>query len=211
MAMIETVAPIAIEELKKYFEDKSTSFMIDYEASELKGAKLITYLGNLDIPCDVKGYDEDFLGEYLRSTMIVNIPSLEREVTTLIMAHKMGDEVPFAEEIAAWEKKIDSLSLFNMYTLNDDTVKEWVRSFPEDDTKDLQGINFVSLLKNEETYVLFELVKQENLTFFSSYFDEYMFKGNNLFSYWAHENNPLFLLTWGITSGTAQELLEAQA
>lgn len=211
MSAIETVAPIAIEELKKYFEDKSTSFMIDYEASELKGAKLITYLGNLEIPCDVKGYDEEFIGEYLRSTMIVNIPSLERDVLALIMAHKMGEEVPFQDEIAAWEKKIDSLTLFNMYTLNDDNIKEWVKTHPEDDTKDLEGINFVSLLKNEETYALFELVKQENLTFFSSYFDEYMFKGNNLFSYWAHENNPLFLLTWGITSGTAQELLEAQA
>ena len=211
MNVIETVAPIPLDVLKSYFVDKSASFMIDYEASELKGSKLITYLGNLEIPCDVKNYDDDFVGEYLKSTMIVSIPSVEKEVTEMIMAHKLGGEVKFKEDIQSWEKKLDSMTLFNMYTLNDDSIKDWVRQFPEDGTKELEGINFVSLLKNEETYALFEHVNQDNLTFYSSYFDEYMFKGNNLFSYWANENNPMFLLTWGITSGTAQELLEAQA
>ena len=28
-----------------------------------------------------------------------------------------------------------------------------------------------------------------------------MFKGQNLYSYWANENNPMFLLTWGIANG----------
>jgi hypothetical protein len=210
MSIIETAVPIPIDVLKQYFEDKSTSFMIDYEKSELKGSKLITYLSNLDIPCDVKNYDEELIGEYLNSTMIVNIPALEMEVLSLIMMHKMNEEVPFKEEVESWEKKIDSLTLYNMYTLNDEDIKEWVKQHPTDDTKDLKGVNFISLLKNEETYCLFELIKQENLTYYSNYFEEYMFKGKNLFSYWANENNPLYLLTWGITSGVATELLEAE-
>lgn len=211
MNVIETVAPIPLELLKTYFVDKSASFMIDYEASELKGSKLITYLGNLEIPCDVKNYDDDFIGEYLKSTMIVSIPSVEKEVTEMIMAYKLGAIIKFKDEIESWEKKLDSMTLFNIYTLNDESIKDWVRQFPEDKTKELEGINFVSLLKNEETYTLFEHVNQDNLTFYSSYFEDYMFKGNNLFSYWANENNPMFLLTWGITSGIAQELLEARA
>jgi hypothetical protein len=28
-----------------------------------------------------------------------------------------------------------------------------------------------------------------------------MFKGQNLYSFWANENNPMFLLTWGIAVG----------
>jgi hypothetical protein len=28
-----------------------------------------------------------------------------------------------------------------------------------------------------------------------------MFKGNNLYSYWANENNPMFLLTTSIATG----------
>jgi hypothetical protein len=29
-----------------------------------------------------------------------------------------------------------------------------------------------------------------------------MFKGKNLYSYWANENNPMFLLTFNIAEGT---------
>jgi hypothetical protein len=32
-----------------------------------------------------------------------------------------------------------------------------------------------------------------------------MFKGKNLFSFWANENNPLFLLTWGIANNIHNE------
>jgi len=141
----------------------------------------------------------------------VNIPSVEKEVSGMIMSLKLGEEVTFKEDLQSWEKKLDSMTLYNMYTLNDESIREWVRQFPTDETKELQGINFVSLLKHEETYALFEHVNQDNLTFYSAYFEEYMFKGNNLFSYWANENNPMFLLTWGITSGTAHELLEAES
>ena len=28
-----------------------------------------------------------------------------------------------------------------------------------------------------------------------------MFRGKNLYSYWANENNPLFLITFGISEG----------
>ena len=34
-----------------------------------------------------------------------------------------------------------------------------------------------------------------------------MFKGKNLYSYWANDNNPLFLLTVSIANGTAIECL----
>lgn len=207
--IIETKAPIAIEDLKKYFEDKSTSFMIDYAESELQGERLLVYLSNLDIPCDIKNYDKDLIQTYLKATMIVNIPSLEHEVINLLLALKLNEEVPFKEDLKIWEKKIDSLSLYNMYTINVPEIQEWVAQFPEENTGDLEGINFISLLKHEETYTLFEFVKQENLTFYSKYFNEYMFKGQNLYSYWAHENNPMFLLTWSVAAGTIAELRQA--
>ena len=47
MNVIETTAPIKIEELKKYFADKETFYVIDYANSDLKGSKLLTYLSNL--------------------------------------------------------------------------------------------------------------------------------------------------------------------
>jgi hypothetical protein len=39
-----------------------------------------------------------------------------------------------------------------------------------------------------------------------------MFKGKNLYSYWANINNPMFLLTFGIGSGdvTTEQYVEAR-
>lgn len=198
--MIETTAPISIDNLKKYFEDKDTSFLIDYEQSELKGDKLLVYLSNLAVPCDLKNFDADLVEAYLRTTMLVNIPSVEMEVIRLLFLMKEGQPVPFVDLLMDWERKIDSLTLYNMYVIDVPEFKTFVESFPEDDTKSLEGINFVSLLKNEEMYVLFEKIREENLTNFTSYFNEYMFGGKNLYSFWANGNNPLFLLTWGIAT-----------
>lgn len=209
MNIINTTAPIALDDLKKYFEDKETHFIIDYQNSELQGDKLLTYLGNLDLPCDVINFDQEFVSAYLRTQMLVNIPSLETVVIAMLGKLKMGEEVEDKEELLSWERKIDSLSLFNIYAVNSDEMKDWVKQFPEDDTKDLKGVNFISLLKNEDFYLLFKKINQDNLTYFSSYFNDYMFKGNNLFSYWANENNPMFLLTWAIASGNIKEAQEA--
>ena len=45
--MINTIVPIELKDLKKYFEDKTESYLIDYENSTLKGAQFLTYLSNL--------------------------------------------------------------------------------------------------------------------------------------------------------------------
>ena len=47
--MINTIVPIELKDLKKYFEDKTQSYQIDYLNSKLKGAQFLTYLSNLDI------------------------------------------------------------------------------------------------------------------------------------------------------------------
>ena len=76
--MINTIVPIELKDLKKYFEDKTQSYQIDYLNSKLKGAQFLTYLSNLDIPCDLVNYDNDLLKEYFETSMLVNIPTLEK-------------------------------------------------------------------------------------------------------------------------------------
>jgi len=129
MNVINTTAPIALDQLKKYFEDNQTYFIIDYGSSELQGDKLLTYLGNLDLPCDVINFDQEFVGDYLKTQMLVNIPSLETVVIAMLGKLKMGEEVDNKEELLSWERKIDSLSLFNMYTVNSDEMQNWVRLY----------------------------------------------------------------------------------
>jgi len=212
MSVIYTKAPIGLEDLKVYFQDKDTKYLIDYGTSDLKGEKLLTYLGNLDIPCDII-YDNDeslfeMVEAYLKFNHIVNIESLESRVIDMIFQRKnlkpqFTPEIidKFSGMLDQWIQKLESLVLFNIFCVNDETLKDYVRAQKEDDTNSTEGINFVSLLKHQNFYTFFEGVNESDLIYYSKYFNEYMFKGKNLYSYWANENNPMFLLTWGIVTG----------
>jgi len=211
--VIKTIAPIAIEDLKKYFLDKSITYNIDYTNSKIKDTKLLTYISNLDIPCDIsfndKNEQEALLKEYLNSTVICSIPSLEILTINLLLEYKeIYNSILYKnfiednlEIIKQWESKLDSLTLYNMYIVNSPEMKEFAKRFPEDDTEDLTGINFLSLLKHELFYIYYGKIKESNLKFYTKYFNDYMFRGKNLYSYWATENNPLFLITFGISNG----------
>jgi hypothetical protein len=214
MNIVETIAPISIDNLKKYFTDKTTFFVINYKDSTLRGTKLLTYLSNLDIPCDINfkncSSDEclDILKDYLHTAMIVNIPSLEK--ATIAILHQVKELAPIHDKefietnkeiLNKWICKLESLTLYNMYIVKDETFKEFVDSFEIDESNELIGVNFISLLKHRSFYSFFGNTNQKRLKFYSHYFNDYMFKGKNMYSYWANENNPLFLLTYGIAEG----------
>ena len=222
MNKIKTPAPISIDNLKLYFEDKETFYEIDYASSTIKGDKLLVYISNLDIPCDIIVESDEDLEEillhYLDSSFLVNLPSLESKVIDLLLQYK--EIIPVKNEsllsslksqLTNWTEKLDSLPLYNMYVINDETIKSWVtESHTTDSTDSLEGVNFVSLLKRPEFYNFFDKPMFEP-KYYSTYFNDYMFKGTNLYSFWAHTNNPMFLLTQAIASGqlNTQEYINA--
>lgn len=213
--VITTTAPIAIEYLKEYFADKETTYVIDYAESELKGEKLLVYLGNLDLPADIKFETSEDLEEmvlaYASSTFIVNIKSLEFAMLNLLLKNEIG--FPLTNELQVlldhWSVRIKSLLLYNLHTVNLEEFNTFVDAAPKDDTDSLVGVNFVSLLKYEELGQI--IVNDDNnldeCINYTKYFNDYMFKGKNLFSYWANPNNILFLQTWSIGSGERQKIL----
>lgn len=214
MNIIKTSAPIAIEELKKYFEDKNTFYKINYSESKLKGSKLLTYLSNLDLPCDIEvdtGSEEfkELLLDYLRHPLIVNIPILE--LTTIGLLHESKGLASFGyaefiknneEIISQWSSKLDSLTLYNLYVIDSPEIKEFVLQHPINEDNTTVGINFVSLLKHEYFYKFFQRIDQSTLQVYKNYYDQNMFKGNSLYAFWANENNPMFLLTKAIAEGS---------
>ncbi len=212
MNIIQTSAPIKLEDLKKYFEDKTTFFVIDYSQSTLKADKLLVYISNLDLPCDLKINSREELQEivtaYMNSNFLVDLPSVEQIVISLLLQNKNLIDVKdtdllevLKDNLSAWTEKLDSLPLYNMYLIQDETFKKWVtEEHPIDDTTDTVGINFVSLLKNETFYSFYQTISSTP-KYYSGYFNEYMFKGKNMYEFWANENNPMFLLTHAIASG----------
>jgi hypothetical protein len=224
MNILNVSAPIAIEDLKKYFTDKTTFYVINYAESKLRGSKLITYLSNLDLPVDIDlNVNEEeryeLIKDYMNSPMLVNIGSLEFAVMSVIEEAKGLNDNGHKEFITQnkdlvdkWISKLDSLTLYNMFIINSEKMKDFVESFPLDETQEIVGVNFISLLKHPEFYSLYRKVDKQTLKFYKNYFNEYMFKGKNMYSFWANPNNPLFLLTFGIGSGdvTAEQYVEAR-
>ena len=152
MNIVETSAPIKIEDLKKFFEDKTTFFFIDYAQSTLKGEKLLVYIGNLDIPCDIKLTSKEdtleLISAYLESSALVNIPFLEHAAISLLLQRKgilekvntdMIEELK--PQLDKWTEKLDSLPLYNMCTIQDETLKNWVIEEHEENEEDsISGI-----------------------------------------------------------------------
>jgi len=213
--VITTTAPIAIEYLKEYFADKETAYVIDYANSELKGEKLLVYLGNLDLPADIKFETSKDLEEmvlaYASSTFIVNIKSLEFAMLNLLLKNEIG--VPLTDELQVlldhWSIRIKSLLLYNLHTVDLEEFNTFVDAATKDDTDSLVGVNFVSLLKYEElgNIIVGDDNNLDECINYTKYFNDYMFKGKNLYSYWANPNNILFLQTWAVASGERQNIL----
>jgi len=219
--IIITTAPISIEDLKKYFVSKDITYIIDYENSQLKSKKLLTYLSNLDIPSDIKididGDDfRELLLEYMNSHFLVKSETLERFALKVLMTRKKIIEDKWCDVfiekhkdvVDHWINIVDSLLLYNMYVISIEEFQSHAKSFENDNT--IQGINFVNLLKYSEFYSLFEDIDKDKLKFYSKLFEEYVYKGKSLFDFWCNPENHLFLATWGIAEGIveAEELVK---
>jgi len=218
--VVETPAPIAIEDLKKYFADKETFYLINYAESELKGEKLLTYLGNLDLPCDIRFTNPDDLKElvsaYLKTTFIVSIPVLEDAVINLLLANdglggSVGEEFntflkEVKEDLDHWTSRIKSGGLFNLYSSGVDELQQQVENHSlKDETDTLVGVNWINLFKYSIVNKIITNSTFEEVTYYPNYFNEYMFKGKNLYYYWAKESNPMHVLTWGIGAGVYED------
>lgn len=215
MNIVNATAPLSVDELKMYFQDKTTVFNLDYEASMLKDEKLLVYISNLEIKCDITFNDpanlNSLLEIYLNTKHLVDVPSLELVTIQKLLEHKGiidNDDVDrdFLQKnqdiLEVWTKRLSSLALYNMYCLNDESIKNQIKTtYKTNDDTSMNGINFVSLLKHEPFFEFYQDVKEEDLEYYSSYFNEYIFKGKNLYSYWANENNPYFMFTFGISKG----------
>ena len=219
--IIKTAAPISLDDLKKHFTDKTISYVIDYANSKLQGAKLLTYVSNLDLPIDIEfdpssNEGKELIKAYLTSTFLVNVPSLEIATINYLLNYRF-EETPdsFVVEnkdiFDLWSRLLDSATVYNMYMVNDESLKEFARQLPEEKFETMVGINFVQLFKHEGFYTFYQKIDQNNLKFMPQVFDDYMFKGKNLYNFWATDKNPMFLLTWGIAAGVITGSDYAQA
>lgn len=220
MKYIDTIAPIPIDSIKEYFKDKSVMFLIDYENSKLENKVFLTYLSNLDIPCDLKldSLSSEkklaLLEAYLDIKNITNVPALNIMMAQVIL-HMIGTNPltlfkslsltteecnAFIEKnrlaIEKWLVFLDSTMVFLIYSYKDLNEKIKVQeNFPTIDDENFVGLNVINLLKIPAFLELyFAAEKPVALYYFKQHFETYMFKGKSFFEYYNNESNAFIPL-----------------
>lgn len=215
MKYINAVAPIAIDQIKEYFKDKNTLFIIDYNESKLQDKVFLTYLSNLDIPCDIN-FDNtpkekifQLLASYVDIKNICNIPLLNVMIAEIILKSiGVDSNIIFSKEyftneeiyafleinkdkLVKWIDFIDSSMVFLLYSYKDLNEKLKVEeSFEIIDDHNYVGLNVVNLFKIPGFLELyFSSTKEIKMTYFKQQFETYMFKGKAFFEYYNNDVN----------------------
>ena len=218
--IISCTAPIQLDDLKKYFTDKSLNFHINYTNSVLQDKKLLVYLSNLGVPCDIILSDtfsfeerSNLLKQYMMLPLIIDVPLLNLAASLVIFKAKgynIEDAYPnpyFSEQevnkfliayddmIQKWIKFLDSCTIYAQKCIPELNSKEFL----------VGGIEIIS----DREYVGYSIVKLFSLSFFfhnyykkplgslayfEIQFEDYMFQGKNLYHYFASKNNILLPL-----------------
>ena len=224
--VISCTAPIQLDDLKKYFTDKSLNFHINYTDSVLQDKKLLVYLSNLGVPCDIVLSDtfsfeerSSLLNQYMTLPLIIDVPILNIAASLVIFKAK-GYNIEDAYPNPYFSEK----EVNKFLTDYDDIVQKWVKfldscaiyaqkCIPELNSKEFLtgGIEIIS----DREYVGYSIVKLFSLSFFfNNYykkplgplayfelqFEDYMFQGKNLYYYFVTNHN--YLLPMLRTLGT---------
>jgi hypothetical protein len=219
--------PLPIETIKEYFVDKTIEFKVKYAESKLKGKIFLTYLSNLDVPCDVvlDGTDEEellsLIKDYMEIKTISKLDTIKMAVAQIMLrASGVEDEKLFEnpvlsnelidrfiveneELVEKWLLFIDSTMLYLIYIfkeLNEELKVE--ETFGVLDDPNFIGLNVVNLFSIEGFLELYFSPEREiNIIYFKQQFEQYMFKGQSLFPYYCNENNYFIGLTMAMLDG----------
>lgn len=208
MNLIETTLPIPLPLLEEYFKEDNSVFIVDYENSRLKDSSAILYIGNIDVKARFNIPDVEsgkaLLLAYLKSTSLVYIPELIDSVVQLLLAvknlpHDLSfDPTEFIEEnkdiIQEWIQRVDSLQLFAKYSYQILKTDEH-KKYPVNNVSSPVACNFVFIIQHPLFPILLEAAEEKNIRFYPKLFNEYLFKGKNLFHFWASENNPFYVMS----------------
>ena len=149
--IISCTAPIQLDDLKKYFTDKSLNFHINYTNSVLQDKKLLVYLSNLGVPCDIILSDtfsfeerSNLLKQYMMLPLIIDVPLLNLAASLVIFKAKgynIEDAYPnpyFSEQevnkflidyddmIQKWIKFLDSCTIYAQKCIPELNSKEFL-------------------------------------------------------------------------------------
>ncbi|MFN3453362.1 MAG: hypothetical protein ACK41T_00280 [Pseudobdellovibrio sp.] len=223
----KTTVPLQIDLIKEYFENKDKFFVIDYANSQIKGNMFLTYLSNLDLPCEIdlstatKEEKFDLIKTYMETRNINPSDVLKLTVAEIILTYKLvKTEGLFVNSSFTEEEKVEFIQS------NLDLLRKWdqflyscliyLMKIHPDLNEKLQadsgfdvitdphwlGLNVINLFGiTGFTELYYSSTPWEPLKYFKPQFEEYMYKGKNLFYYFNCEENTMVHLMGAVLNG----------
>lgn len=200
-----TEAPIPVGVLRRKFTE-NIEFVIDYENSKFNDKVLITYLSNLNLKCRINLNDPDkalkLVEAYMRSPTLVALDDLLDVVINILLAYSgkpcllSFDPSDFIRAnldiVNTWMKRVASLYLYAFW-IDSSVDKAFFEKWPADTDDSLMGVNYVHLIKHPLFHLLIEDIPQQTWMHSPFFFQEYVFAGQNLYTYFAQPENPLYM------------------
>lgn len=202
-------APLGIDVLKDAVTRKlKDRLIIDVDQSGLTGPVLLTYVTNLDVGASFKfesdaGYF-DLLRSYFKATSLHSFPQLETGVAEALGQIK-GIHPPSGYDytellcdpelipvIKRWLSVVESLNVYMACTGADAASPD---NFSKQDDIDLTGINVVKLIGHDTLPLLLDNASPDRLFYYSNFFENAVFRGSRLKSYWEVSSNILYVMS----------------
>jgi hypothetical protein len=213
----QVTAPIPPQFMREYFSNNDILFVIDYNASRLKGSVFLMYLTNLAMPVDIKidlsNYEEysalmeayfDYQGVVECNTLAVlageivlhfsGVPADKRLYRSPInqdFVHRFCTENEAA--IATWCIFLDSMVTYIGKRLSPALMEE--EEVPVVDSLTIIGQNVVNLVRLPDYLTeYFSFSKLEGQLYFKRQFEDAIFGGKTLAYYFFCPSNSITLL-----------------
>lgn len=219
--------PLDDNQLLEFIDNQDKVYEINFSKNTLDNQTALTYLSNLEMKCNVDFSNLsleqkfDLIKTYMMFDSMVSIENLEKVTLQIFNQYKgliiedsildilSKDEISsFIKEnqdlLQKYDDVLSSIFFFNLMSFYNNEEKELMK---KGCTKIIQnpryiGINFVNLLKYPEFYAQFLLDKPKYTYYFKEYFEDYMFKGYNLFKFLQTENNIILRIFSDIFNST---------
>lgn len=208
--------PLSPTDMVEFFKDKSQVYTVDYDVTveNLSPRSMLMYLANLGINCSFSRVTHELMTDYITMKEFSNTPVLAAIHANILGYIKfetimypevlplfgVSAIVKFAQEhvdiVADQCTFLDSFYLYmETRALGEDDEVTQTELF-DDELHDAISFSLVTLLQFEDFMInwMAEVPPLDEQTYYSRYFDDYMFRGKNLFFY-AHQSSAFGLFS----------------
>jgi len=219
-------APLDIEEIKDFFNQKNTQFLINCFESKIKGEMLLTYISNLELPCnlilDKLTKDEKFelLKTFFHTKSICNV-----DVLTILSAQVILRAIGAPINPQSFPLVLTEEELTEFIMVNEAIIRNWIvfitssmvfqltcieaieekyqfkSKYSVIDDPNYVGHNVVNLFSLPMfTETFFSVDTGAPMYYFKRQFEDYMFSGNNFFHFFSRAENLVHQVFEGVLS-----------